>query len=66
MIEQILINLIKNAIHASVECDEPRISLVAKIGQRGRTVLQVCDNGTGIVEQVIDKIIIPFFNTKPS
>jgi len=66
LIEQILINLIKNAIHASVECEEPTISLSAGIGQRGRTVLHVCDNGTGIVEDVIDKIFIPFFTTKPS
>lgn len=66
LIEQILINLIKNAIHASVECEKPTIRLKAEIGQRGRTVLHVCDNGTGIVEDVIDKIFIPFFTTKPS
>lgn len=31
---------------------------------RGRTVLEVIDNGPGIVEEALDKIFIPFFTTK--
>jgi len=66
LIEQILINLIKNAIHATAEASKARIELRAEIGKRGRTVLQVCDNGTGILAEVIDKVFIPFFTTKPN
>jgi len=66
LIEQIIINLIKNAIHATVEVSNARIELRAEIGKRGRTVLKVCDNGAGILEEVIDKIFIPFFTTKPN
>lgn len=63
-IEQVLINLIKNAMHALAECNEPEIKLKAFLGDKGKVVIQVSDNGPGILEEVLDKIFIPFFTTK--
>jgi len=66
LIEQVLINLIKNSTHALEGRKEPRIELRAYLNKRGRPTIQVYDNGVGILKEVMDKIFIPFFTTKPS
>jgi two-component system, NtrC family, nitrogen regulation sensor histidine kinase NtrY len=66
LIEQVLINLIKNAIHAVEGRPSPTIEVKAFFNKRGRVTIQVLDNGTGILKEVIDKIFIPFFTTKPT
>jgi nitrogen fixation/metabolism regulation signal transduction histidine kinase len=66
LIEQVLINLIKNAIHALAGQADAKIQLLAFMNKRGRITLQVIDNGPGILKDVLDKIFIPFFTTKPS
>lgn len=65
LIEQILINLIKNALDATKECTDPQIELSAGINAEGKTFIQVKDNGTGIPADVQERIFIPFFTTKP-
>jgi nitrogen fixation/metabolism regulation signal transduction histidine kinase len=66
LIEQVLINLLKNAIHALNGRPSGKIQLLGFINKRGRITLQVIDNGPGILKDVLDKIFIPFFTTKPS
>ena len=66
MIEQILINLIINSIHALKNQDEKKIKLNASMSDKGRVLVKVTDNGPGILENVQDKIFIPFFSTKSS
>ncbi len=66
LIEQIIINLIKNSIQALEKKKNGKISLKAFIGFRGRAIIQVIDNGQGILKEVIDRIFIPFFTTKQS
>jgi nitrogen fixation/metabolism regulation signal transduction histidine kinase len=65
LIEQVLINLIKNAIHALDNEKNPQIIVKAYYNKRGRVTIQVLDNGQGILKDVLDKIFIPFFTTKP-
>lgn len=64
MIEQVLINLIKNAIQAFDEQPEKKIDLVAMANEKGRAVISVKDNGSGIDADAQEKIFIPFFSTK--
>lgn len=64
LVEQILINLVVNAIEAVKEKNDPRIVLSAYIANNKKTIIKVADNGTGMTEEVLDKIFIPFFSTK--
>ena len=64
LIDQVLINLVKNSIHALEGINNPAIRLHAYLSERGRIILQVEDNGQGIIADVLDKIFIPFFTTK--
>jgi len=65
LIEQVLINLIKNAIHSLSDIPGGKIILQAYLDKRGKIAVQVIDNGPGILKDVIDKIFVPFFTTKP-
>ncbi len=64
LIEQVLINLINNSIHALENIPNPVIELRAFLNKRGRITIQTIDNGPGIIPEVLDKIFIPFFTTK--
>jgi two-component system, NtrC family, nitrogen regulation sensor histidine kinase NtrY len=66
LIEQVLINLIKNSMHALENKPLGKIELKGFTNKRGRVTIQVTDNGQGILPEVMDKIFIPFFTTKPS
>jgi nitrogen fixation/metabolism regulation signal transduction histidine kinase len=65
LLEQVVINLFKNAIHALEGVKNPQITMKAFLNKRGRVTIQVVDNGVGILPEVLDKIFIPFFTTKP-
>lgn len=64
MIEQVLINLIKNSVQALKGRLGGKIQIRGFYNKRGRPSIQVIDNGQGILDEVIDKIFIPFFTTK--
>lgn len=64
LIEQVLINLVKNSIEALQGKSNAFIRLIARLDPQGRVVMQVADNGPGIVPEAIEKIFIPFFTTK--
>ncbi len=64
LIEQILINLIVNAIEAVKSKPKPNITLSAALNTNKRPILKVTDNGIGIPDEIQDKIFIPFFSTR--
>ncbi|PMR80685.1 sensor histidine kinase [Halomonas urumqiensis] len=62
-LEQVLVNLIGNALQAMADVAKPRLML--SIEQRGdEVVLGVADNGPGIDEALLPSIFEPFFTTK--
>jgi nitrogen fixation/metabolism regulation signal transduction histidine kinase len=64
MIEQVLINLLKNAIQSFEEQVDKKITMRAYVNEKSRPVLAVKDNGSGIDPEALEKIFIPFFTTK--
>jgi len=62
-IEQVLINLIGNAIQAIKNSGTVRINLGEA---RGAVAIAVQDNGIGIPEKNLQRIFDPFFTTKPN
>lgn len=64
MLEQVLLNLLKNAQQALQETPQAKIWLKAYTNRRGHVVLEVTDNGPGIDPAQRDKIFVPFFTTK--
>jgi len=65
LIEQVLINLIKNAIEVVESADNRKISIEAELRDES-TVLTITDNGPGIPEEVLENIFVPFYTTKSS
>jgi len=63
LIEQVLINLINNSIHALKGIEQPCIK-ISCIVEQDKTVILITDNGHGIEEDIINQIFIPFYTTK--
>ncbi len=63
LIEQVLINLINNSIHALEGVENPLIKLSC-IVEQDKILIMVSDNGKGIEEKIMDQIFIPFYTTK--
>jgi len=66
LIEQVLINLVLNAIDALKDIPDPKMVLSGYLDNDGRTIITVTDNGAGIPADVMEKVFIPFFSTKAS
>ncbi len=66
MVEQVLINLVKNAIEAVQDQHSPEIILRAYLDERSRICMEVADNGSGMTPEAQTKIFIPFYTTKKS
>ena len=64
MVEQVLINLIRNAIQSFEDQPTKRIEIKAYVNDKSRVVIAIKDNGTGIDPEAMEKIFIPFFTTK--
>jgi nitrogen fixation/metabolism regulation signal transduction histidine kinase len=61
-IEQVLINLIKNAIESGSPEDEVT---VAAFERHGGVIIEVADRGGGLAEEVLRDALLPFYSTKP-
>ncbi len=62
-IEQVLINLVLNAKDAVQSAKKPVIEIKSKISGN-KVSIEIIDNGSGIPNEQMDKIFIPFFTTK--
>ena len=65
-IEQVLINLLKNAYEACSRQINKNIEIKISSHSTSTVTLTVSDNGEGILPNVLDKIFVPFFTTKTS
>lgn len=65
LVEQVLLNLMSNAIEAVKQKNNPCVQIKAGTNESSRVMVQVIDNGCGIEEHTLPKVFIPFFTTKP-
>lgn len=64
-INQVLFNLVKNAVESfDANADNKTITLTSFLNSNKRLVIAVKDNGTGISNEQLDEIFVPFFSTK--
>ncbi|WP_149527001.1 sensor histidine kinase [Sphingobacterium hotanense] len=63
LVEQVLINLLLNAIEAVKDQEDPYISL-SGIESNGRIQIKIQDNGVGMSPEIQEQIFTPFFTTK--
>jgi two-component system nitrogen regulation sensor histidine kinase NtrY len=64
MLDQAMINLVRNAADAVSDSTQGQIDVRAYIDSKQRVILEVEDNGTGIDPDTAKKLFVPFFTTK--
>jgi len=61
-VEQVILNLVRNAVDATRNMNAPQIDIILSKGDTAK--LTVRDNGEGIAD--IDSLFEPFYTTKPA
>jgi two-component system, NtrC family, nitrogen regulation sensor histidine kinase NtrY len=64
LVEQVIINLVTNSIHAVEGVAAPSIALKGYRNNELQTIIEVTDNGKGIPAKELGEIFVPFFSTK--
>ena len=64
LLDQAMINLVRNAAEAVDNTQEARIDIRAYIDNKQRVILEVEDNGPGIDPATAKNIFVPFFTTR--
>jgi len=64
LLEQLLLNLLLNAIDAVKDKSQKEIAFIGEVGDNYKPVLKVKDNGCGMDGEIMKRIFIPFFSTK--
>lgn len=64
LVDQVIINLMLNAIDAVKGSEQPQINILATLNNNNRVVIDIKDNGSGIKPDILDKIFMPFFTSK--
>jgi two-component system, NtrC family, nitrogen regulation sensor histidine kinase NtrY len=64
LMEQVLINLLVNAMEAVKESNSPKIVLSAEETEHHKVLIRISDNGIGISPEQMEKIFIPFYTSR--
>lgn len=63
LLEQALINLVKNASDAVTAVDDPRVQISCRV-ENDRIAIAVSDNGVGLSQEQKENLFVPFYTTK--
>jgi signal transduction histidine kinase len=66
LIEVVMINLIQNAIEALEGTVDPKLYFAAESNELGQVQISIADNGKGISDDILERIFLPFYSTKPN
>ena len=65
-IQQVILNLVRNAIEAQAECSGKRELVISTLGvPDGDIEITVCDNGPGVLQSIAPRLFDPFCTSKP-
>ncbi len=64
LIEQVIINVLRNSIEALAGTQNPKITIKYSHTPLGRTQVIISDNGSGMEPETLENIFVPFFTTK--
>jgi two-component system, LuxR family, sensor kinase FixL len=64
-IQQVLINLMRNAMEAMRESDRRELTVQTSLDDHGKVAVEVSDTGTGIPDEIAAQLFKPFMTTKP-
>ena len=64
LIEQVLLNLLRNAVDALSDRPDAGVTMRAFGTADGRVAISVSDNGPGIIPDALEQIFVPFYTTK--
>ena len=65
-IQQVLLNLIRNAIEAMQGSERKELEVVTALAPDGRVEVSVTDTGCGLAEEIVPRLFQPFVTTKPA
>ena len=63
LLEQVLINIVQNAIDALSDTTDKALTLEARLSY-GKVCIEICDNGPGIDAETMPQVFVPFFTTR--
>ena len=63
-IQQVLVNLIRNSLDATVDQESRVISITTERGEEGGIAVSVADNGPGLDKEVAERLFQPFNSSK--
>jgi two-component system sensor kinase FixL len=64
-LQQVLVNLIRNAVEAMEGCERRELTLEAGQEADGTVVIAIADTGPGIAPAITERLFQPFVTTKP-
>jgi two-component system sensor kinase FixL len=65
-IQQVLLNLMRNAIEAMQGCEPKELLVTTSAPEHGRITVSVADTGGGLSPEIADRLFQPFVTTKPA
>jgi two-component system, LuxR family, sensor kinase FixL len=65
-IQQVMLNLMRNAIEAMQGCDRKELLVTASAQSNDRVTVGVADTGSGLSEDIAGRLFQPFVTTKPT
>ncbi len=63
-IQQVLLNLVRNAIEAMADASEPRLAITTQPSAAGEIEVSVADTGPGLSPEIRARLFQPFLTTK--